>query len=515
MRTSIPAPGAFSCRRSRVAWRASPSWGSSIGLGSNGWCALDEGTRPRTSLSPETGSFRDWDGRVFREDARILRALSATGVADWEALRSSELFGRYTASGELALTWTDDEVVEDLRRADPAGDWAGALSHELLPFVSYPYEWPFSMLKDAALLQLELTSAALAEDLMLKDASPYNVQWRGSQPVFIDVGSFEQARQGEAWSGYRQFCSLYLFPLLLEAYRGVPFQPWLRGSVDGISPGDFRKLFSWRDSPRPGMLRHVFLHASLERRYGGRGGEVRQELHEAGFDTRIVQANLGGLTKLVSRLRSPLAESAWRDYEATCTYSDGDTSAKEDFVRRVVALRCRDLVWDLGCNDGRYSRIASEGATFTVAIDSDRAVVDALYTALEEEGNRAILPLLVDLADPSPAIGWRNRERLTLLERGQPDLTLCLALVHHLSITRNVPLRELVDWLRSLGCEIVIEFPAREDPMVQRLLSAKGAGAHPDYDREIWEGLLDACFEIVDSLELPSVTRTLYFVRPR
>lgn len=476
---------------------------------------MDEATPPRTTLSPETGSFRDWDGRVFRGDGRILRALSATGVADWEALFASELFGRYTASGELVSTRTDDDVIEDLRRADPGGEWAGALSHELLPFVSYPYEWPFSMLKNAALLQLELTSAALAEDLMLKDASPYNVQWRGSQPVFIDVGSFERAREGEAWSGYRQFCALFLFPLLLEAYRGVPFQPWLRGNVDGISPGDFRKLFSWRDSPRPGMLRHVFLHANLERRYGGRGGEVRKELQEAGFDTRIVQANLDGLTKLVSRLRSPLAESAWREYEVTCTYSDADTSAKEDFVRRVVALRRRDLVWDLGCNDGRYSRIAAEKAAFTVAIDSDRAVVDALYKALEDEGSRTILPLLVDLADPSPSIGWRNRERVTLVERGLPDLALCLALVHHLSISRNIPLRELVDWLRSLDCELVIEFPVREDPMVQRLLSAKGVGAHPDYDREIWEGLLDARFEIADSLELPSETRTLYFVRPR
>jgi hypothetical protein len=476
---------------------------------------LDDATLSRTSILPDSGSFRDWDGRVFRADGRVLRALTSVGLADWEALSASDFFRRYTESGALVGTWpADDDVVEDVRRADPGAAWAGVLSHERLPFVSYPYEWPFSMLKAAALLQLELTSSALAEDLMVKDATPYNVQWRGSQPVFIDIGSVERAREGEPWAAYRQFCTLYLFPLLLEAYRGVPFQPWLRGSVDGISPVDFRALFRRRDALRAGMLRHVFLHANLERRYASRGGEVRQALDKTGFDRRIVQANLAGLTKLVSRLRSHVADSAWRDYEATCTYTDEDTSAKEEFVRRVVLQRRRSLVWDLGCNDGRYSRIAREGADFTVAIDSDRAVVDALYQELQNGGDHAILPLVVDLADPSPAIGWRNRERLTLSERGLPDLALCLALVHHLSITRNVPLRELVDWLRGLDCELVIEFPHREDGMVRRLLSAKRDSAHPDYDHETFAEVLGGRFEVVESVDLPSGTRTLYFARP-
>jgi hypothetical protein len=476
---------------------------------------LDEATRPQTTLRPESGSFRDWDGRVFRSDGRILRALSEAGLADWEALRSSELFRRFTASGALPDTQVDDSALDEVRRLDPHGRWAGALSHELLPFVSYPYEWPFSMLKDAALLQLELTSAGLAEGLAMKDATPYNVQWRGSQPVFIDLGSFERARDGEAWAGYRQFCSLYLYPLLLEAYRGVAFQPWLRGSVDGISPTDCRKLFSRRDAVRRGMLKHVFLHASLERRYSDRGGEVRNALGNAGMDLRVVQANVDGLVQLVRGLRSSDAESAWRDYETTCTYTDADTASKEDFVRRAAARRQRRLVWDLGSNDGRYARIAAENATFTVAIDSDRAVVDALYLALVRDGDRRILPLVVDLADPSPAIGWRNAERLTLAERGRPDLVLALALVHHLSISRNVPVRELVDWLRSLESEVVVEFPHRDDPMVQRLLGAKRDDAHPDYERENVERVLGERFDIDESERLASGTRTLYFARPR
>jgi hypothetical protein len=442
--------------------------------------------------------------------------LTLTGLADWDALSASELFNTFAESGEIVRTVREDEeTVEALRRADPTGKWMAALSHERLPFISYPYEWPFSMLKDAALLQLRLTSAALAEDLMLKDASPYNVQWRGSQPVFIDIGSFERARSGEPWTAYRQFCMLYLYPLLLEAHCGVPFQPWLRGNVDGVSPLDFRRLFTYRDSLRRGMLRHVFLHASLEKRHAGRGSDVRRELDAAGFDKRLVESNVVQMTRLVTKLSPRARDSAWQDYDRTCTYGDDETRAKEEFVSRAVGARRRSLVWDLGCNEGRYSRIASEHSEFTVAIDSDRAVIDALYSALRRDDNRSILPLVVDLADPSPSMGWRNRERVTLAERGLPDLALCLALVHHLSIGSNIPLRELVDWLRSLDCEVVVEFPARTDPMVQRLLGAKRSEAHPDYDRETFDSLVRARFDVVDFLELPSGTRTLYFARPR
>jgi len=490
--------------------------GSSTGAGSEARYALVEAIPTRTNPSAETGSFRDWDGRVFGGDGRVLRALTATGLADWDALSASELYASFTKSGELVRTVrADDETLAALQRVDPAGVWVGALSHERLPFVSYPYEWSFSMLKEAALLQLRLTSAALAEELMLKDATPYNVQWRGSQPVFIDIGSFERAQAGEPWTAYRQFCTLYLFPLLLEAHRGVPFQPWLRGSIDGISPLEFRALFTVRDSVRRGMLRHVFLHANLERRYAGRGSDMRGELRAAGFDKRLVEANVAQMSRLVGRLRARAQESVWQDYRVTCSYSDRESLAKDEFVRRAVASRRRRLVWDLGANDGRFSLIASEGAEFTVAIDSDRAVVDALYTSLRLAGNRAILPLVVDLADPSPSIGWRNRERLTLAERGRPDMALCLALVHHLSIARNIPLHELVEWLRSLECEVVVEFASRDDPMVQRLLVAKRPDAHPDYDRPTFDSLLRARFDVLDMRELPSGTRTLYLASPR
>ena len=475
-----------------------------------------ETSRTPTSLVLEPGSFRDWDGRVFLGRDRVYRALSAVGLADWDALAASDLFEQFTASGELVATdRAGDDVLDEIKRLDPAGGWVGALSHERLPFVSYPYEWSFSMLQDAALLQLRLVSTALSEGLMLKDATPYNVQWRGAQPVFVDVGSFERAREGEPWVGYRQFCMLFLYPLLLEAYRGVAFQPWLRGSLDGISPTDFRALFTRRDAFRPGMLRHVFLHAGLERRHADRGSDVRGELEKAGFDRKLVSATVENVAALVRRLRPRPGASTWSEYDQTCSYLDAETAAKEDFVRRVVGQRRRRLIWDLGCNEGRFSRIAAEGSDIVVAVDSDRAVVDRLYASLRDEASTSILPLVVDLANPSPAVGWDNAERSTLADRGLPELSLCLALVHHLSISRNVPLREVVRWLRELECEVVVELPDRADPMVQRLLLGKRDDAHPDYSRETFEQELGARFEVVESVELASGTRTLYHAVPR
>jgi len=474
-------------------------------------------TNPPTSsaAAPDGGSFRDPDGRVFRIDGEIIRALSEQGAADWSALQESGLLARLVESGDVVETTTASPTkLEAVNSADPEGEWLTALRHERLPFVSYPYEWTFSMLRDAALLQLRVTREALGAGLALKDATPYNIQWRGTRPVFIDVGSFEHARDGEPWLGYRQFCMLFLYPLLLESYRGVPFQPWLRGSLEGIHPAEARALLRGRDTFRGGVFKHVALHAKLERSHADGAKDVRKELREAGFAKELIEANLKGLEKLVKGLAAPAGPTEWSDYGATCSYSGEDTRVKEEFVRAAVLHRPRDLVWDLGANDGRYSRIAAEGSAYTIALDVDHGVVDRLYRALKSEGSSTVIPLVGDVADPSPGLGWRSRERVTLAERGRPDLVLALALVHHLIIGRTIPMRELVDWLADLG-ELVVEFPDRDDPMVKRLLARKREGSHPDYNRADFEQTLGSRFDVLGSAELPSGTRKLYHAAPR
>lgn len=260
---------------------------------------------------------------------------------------------------------------------------------------------------------------------------------------------------------------------------------------------------------------HVYLHSRLESRYGDRSRDVKRELRSAGFGKELIRANVKRMQKLVGALEWEPPGSAWSEYGTTNTYTEADADRKAAFVRQAAVSRRRRLAWDLGCNDGTYSRIAAEGADCVVAVDADHAVVELLYRSLKEEGNASILPLAMDLVDASPSLGWRGLERKAFSERGRPELTLCLAVLHHVAITRNVPMRELLDWLASLGTSLVIEFPTREDPMVQRLLAAKREGTHDDYDRETFERSLAEAFTVERSETLPSGTRLLYLAHPR
>jgi hypothetical protein len=461
----------------------------------------------------EAGSFRDPESRVFYADGAVYRALSKDGLEDFEALAGSSLFERAIDDGRLVRT----ERVEDPSSlpAPLVKERAGALRHERIPFVSYPYEWPFSMLKDAALLQLDLLAEALVEDLVLKDSSPYNVQFRGGKAVFVDVGSFEK-RRPEPWVGYRQFCELFLYPLMLQGWKGVRYHPWLRGSIDGIEPPEMRRLLSFRDRFRRGSFTHVFLHARLEQRYAGREREDRSEAKPgAGSKKEVILASVRKLRKLVERIGWEPPEGVWVAYGERNSYTDDDTARKEEFVRTVATGERWGLTWDIGANNGRYSRIAAEGSDYVVAVDADQGPVELLYRTLRDEGNRKILPLTMNLADPSPNLGWRGLERKSLPDRGAPDLVLALALIHHMAISANIPVREFVDWLAGLGCSLVIEFPTREDPMVKRLLSGKRQEEHTDYELGYFERVLAEAFDVERRERLGSGTRVLYFARPK
>lgn len=461
----------------------------------------------------EPGSFRDPESRVFYSGDEVYRALSKEGLEDFDALAETRLFERFTADGRLVATERVDGAAAPSRLL--ARDCAAVLRHERIPFVSYPYEWTFSMLKDAALLQLDLTLAALDEDLILKDSTPYNVQFKGARPVFVDVGSFERLRPGEPWVGYRQFCMLYLYPLLLQAVKGCEFQPWLRGSIDGIAPAQMRSLCSLRDRFRRGFMLNVFMHARLEARHADRGERVRDEVRRAGFKKELIVANVRRMRKLVERLSWDPPQGVWVAYGERNSYSDADAARKDELVREVVGLRRWGLTWDIGANNGRYSRIAAEGSETVLAIDADQGPVELLYRTLRDEGDERILPLTMNLADPSPRLGWRGAERGDLAARGKPDLVLALALIHHVSIAANVPVAEVVDWLASLGGSLVIEFPTREDPMVRKLLGPKRAGSHPDYERGAFERALAERFDVERRERLGSGTRLLYFARPK
>ena len=464
------------------------------------------------STSPphfDPGSFRDPDTRVFRHDGAIFRCLTSRALEDWNRLAASEAYGRLTREGSLVAT----ERVEDasaLPRLD--AKWAGVLKHETVPFISYPYEWPFRMLKDAALLQLDVTLTALDDGMTLKDATPYNIQWFGTTPRFIDLGSFTPYEPGEPWAGYRQFCQQFLYPLFLQAYKDVPFHPWLRGSLEGIEPEHCRAMLSARDYVRSGVLTHVYLQAKAQSRYEDSNRDVRQDMRSAGFGAAMIKNNIQRLRRLVDRLEWKPQRSTWSEYTQEHSYEDDDLRRKSNFVRRVLAPRRWSLVWDIGCNTGTYSRLAAEHAEYVLALDADHLAVDRMYGAIKREGNDTILPLLADVADPSPGLGWRGLERNTLSERGAPDLILCLALIHHVVIGRNIPIAELVEWLAGFGADVVVEYVGHGDPMVDKLLRNR-TGQVVDYSAEALELALARHFEMTTHEALGSGTRTLYHAK--
>ncbi|MEJ2009036.1 MAG: class I SAM-dependent methyltransferase [Acidobacteriota bacterium] len=461
----------------------------------------------------DSASFRDRNARVFYGNTSVYRGLGAEALKEWEALTGTSFFDQFMKEGSIIGTHRVDPWVPRMD-GTVADEWVAVLKHERIPFLSYPYEWTFGMLKEAAMLQLDLIKSALDEGMILKDSSAFNVQWTGASPVFIDIASFEVLRKGEPWIGYRQFCQMFLYPLMLQSYKGVPFQPWMRGCIDGIAPENFSKLMSRRDLMRPGVFLHVYLQAKAQAKYAATKSDIKKGLSSAGFDKEIIRRNVMGLRKLVDKLSWNISRSEWSHYSNEHSYTDADFEVKKSFVRDIAKSKRWRLVWDLGCNTGTFSRIASENADYVVAMDADQLAVEYLYQELKKEGNKSILPLVGNIADPSPNLGWRGLERRSLPERRKPELTLCLALIHHIVISANIPVDEFIDWLGGLGTSLVIEFVTKEDPMVKKLLLNK-IDNYDDYEVDYFEKSLADVFNVKKREALKSGTRILYFAEAK
>ncbi len=377
----------------------------------------------------------------------MLRGLDETAAADWKQLSGTTFFPKAVEAGRRSSRRTRSRPPTFRPRS--RARYAAVIEHERIPYISYPYEWTFAMLRDAAIVHLELLLAALEEDVTMKDGYAFNVQWRGADPVFIDIGSFERIAGGP-WIGYRQFCQTFLYPLLLEAHLGVSFQRILMGHLDGLDPTEMRRIFSGRSKFKKGVFKHVYLHSVAENRVTQGGQDIKKDLSKSGFSKELTKATVSKLLKLVRKLHSKRADSGWKAYRETCSYSDEDRAAKERFLRTSIDGVDVALAWDLGCNDGIYSRIVAETGAYVVAVDSDDVTVDVLYRSLRDDGITNIVPLVMNLVDPSPARGWRGEERSAFTDRAKPDLVLGLALVHHLAIASNVPLPEVVSWFREL-----------------------------------------------------------------
>jgi len=456
-------------------------------------------------------SFRDPSGFVFTRDGVLLRQVQPSYREHYDKLIESGLYEELVSRG-----WMVAHQERGLELAASDGAYK-VLEPEHLPFVSYPYEWCFGALRQAALLTLDIQALALDHGMTLKDASAYNLQLRGSKSLFIDTLSFEIRREDEPWIAYRQFCEHFVAPLLLMAKLDVRLGQLQRIHLDGI-PLDLVSARLPRSSwLSPAVASHVHLHARMQQRHADAGRDA-----EAGKgDGRKPKVSERGLRGIIDSLRSLVAgldwklpKTEWGDYYSDTNYSDAARDAKHALVERYVSQIPPGLVIDLGANTGEFSRIASSAGRPTVAADVDPVAVERGFREASARDDELLSSLWMDLSNPSPGLGWAHRERESLADRGPAELVMALALVHHLGISNNVPLPDVARYLARLGRNAIIEFVPKSDSQVQRLLATR-EDVFPDYTVEGFERAVAPVFEIAANEAIGDSERRLYLLRRR
>lgn len=459
--------------------------------------------------APDPGSFRDPSGRVFIKDSRVLRAIYDGGRDNFAAAERAGVIAEMVNRGWLLEARPVDEAL--LAQFDPVPD--RLIEHPRIPFISYPYEWTFSQLKAAALLHLSMHLALLDDGFTLSDATAYNVQFRGTEPIFIDHLSIVPYVEGDIWAGHRQFCMQFLNPLILWARLGVAPNSWFRGSLEGIAPEDLAPLLRHRDKLSFTILAHVLGQAKAQRRALATETVDRTVRHWR-LPRRSLIAMLAGLKDFIGRLELAGGRSVWSDYAEANSYDRETREAKHGFVARFAADEQPPMLFDIGCNSGDFSATALEaGARSVVAFDFDYGALEKAFARFSASGQPA-LPLWLDAANPSPSQGWCNAERASLAERGEADAMIALAVIHHLAIGRNVPLDMAVDWLVGLAPSGIIEFPSKADPMVRKLL-ANRTDIFPHYTEDAFLAHVGRRAEIIDQCRLGEGGRLLIRYRRR
>ena len=461
--------------------------------------------RSSTTDTVLSGSFRDPSGFLFWRQGTLLRQVQRSYAEHYDALLSSGLYQKLVDK-QLLIPHQEVSLDQAKDGSDPQ-DVYRVLQPERIPFISYPYEWSFSQLKDAALTTLRIQKLALARGMTLKDASAFNIQfWRG-RPVLIDTLSFEQYREGGPWVAYRQFCQHFLAPLALMAYRHIQLNELLRTNIDGVPLPVASKLLPWRTRLTPGLLMHIHAHASSQKRYAAQSIKHRQRKVSRNALLGIIDS-LGGALR---RLRWQPGGTEWADYYNDTNYSSTALAAKRALVGDYLDRLEPGTVWDLGANNGMFSRLASERGIPTVASDIDPAAVEFNYLECRKRDDELLLPLLMDLTNPSPALGWGHDERMSFLDRGPADVVLALALIHHLAISNNVPLPKLAEFFQRAGRALIIEFVPKEDSQVQRLLATR-EDVFPDYRQDSFEAAFTEYFRIETQQAVEGSKRTLYLM---
>lgn len=453
-------------------------------------------------------SFRDPAGHIFTEGGKLYRQVNKAGKADYDLTMESGLYDDLVKNGLL--------VAHTEVKGAAEGDVYKVLEPARIPFISYPYEWTFAQLKDAALLTLAVQKKALEHGMILKDASAYNVQFIGRQPIFIDTLSFKKYEAGEAWEGYRQFCEHFLAPLALARYSSYDALKLLRVELEGLTLDLATKLLPRRAKLRPGLFSHLFLHNASQKKYQN----IASDKGTAAVSKRKVspfamQGIIGSLESSVKKLQPPHQTTEWGDYYTFTNYSEKGFEYKRTLVKNMLdSVKPRpQIVWDMGANNGEFSVIAAESDIYTVAMDIDPLAVERNYLAKANEQQAAnMLPLVQDCINPSPANGFMGTERDSLFDRGPADVVMALAIIHHLAIGRNVPLERLAELFARLGKHVIIEFVPKGDSKVDILLASR-RDIFEHYDTPSFEAAMAKHFKLVTKEPIKQTKRTLYLYK--
>ena len=456
-------------------------------------------------------SFRDPSGFVFKNrDGVILRQINQVYEKDFLQFKQSGLLDSL-----IKRKWLipHEELSLEYRLTDDA---IAVLAPESIPLISTPSEWCFSQLKDAALLTLEIALLSLEHGMILKDASAFNVQFIGSRPIFIDTLSFTNYQEGEAWVAYRQFCRHFLAPLALMAKTDIRLAKLIGNEVDGIDLDLASKLLPSRTRFSLGLLMHLHLNSKFQTSFSKTGKE--QARVQAVKSRKITKAGLfeiiRSLKKTIFTLKWDPVGTQWADYYKDNSYTGQTFENKQEIVRKLLGRLQPNTVWDLGANTGVFSKIACESGAYTCSMDMDPACVERNYLELRGGTSERILPFVVNLASPTPAIGWNLSERESILARGPCHTALALALIHHLAIGNNLPFDRIARCFASTCQHLIMEFVPKSDVQVQRLLNSREDvfhGYHLDGFLQAFRGF----FEITASEPVEENGRIIFEMKSR
>lgn len=451
-----------------------------------------------------SSSFRDPSGFLFFHDNEIFRQINSIYKSKYDHLMNSGLYENLVNKGFLI---PHEEV--DMPPPDPKNVYK-IIKPEKITHISYPYEWSFSQLKNAALLTIEIQKIAMNFNMILKDCSAYNIQFQNGKPVLIDSLSFEKYIEGQTWQAYRQFCQHFLSPLALMCYKDIRLGQLLRIYIDGIPLDLTSKLLPTHTKMMFSLLSHIHLHAKSQKHYEDKNIKIKNRKMNKNSFMGLIES----LHSATKKMNWQPKGTEWAEYYSDTNYSESAFEEKKIIVSNFLEKIKPKFVWDLGANMGIFSRIPSKKGIQTISFDIDPAAVEKNYLKCVEENENRILPLLLDLTNPSSSIGWENQERLSFMQRGPVDVIFSLALVHHLAISNNIPFDRMAQFFAKICKFLLIEFVPKSDSQVSRLLKNRD-DIFSDYTQEKFEEEFNKYFTILESIRLKDSKRIIYTFEKR